>query len=87
LVVGPFANLSDDFMVLCDFLGRARALKAMYSWNINQPDACPGNEPTSFGGTNYPHGNGARAGVRKKKKINFRTFLYGEALSLHNNIT
>ncbi len=28
LVVGPFANLSDDFMVLCDFLGRARALKA-----------------------------------------------------------
>ena len=26
LVVGPFANLSDDFMVLCDFLRRARAL-------------------------------------------------------------
>ena len=29
LVVGPFANLSDDFMVLCDFLGRARALEAI----------------------------------------------------------
>ena len=29
----PYANLSDDFiMVLCDFLGRARALKAIYSW-------------------------------------------------------
>ncbi len=28
LVVGPFANLSEDFMALCDFLGRARALKA-----------------------------------------------------------
>jgi hypothetical protein len=27
LVVGPFANLSDDFVVLCDFLGRACALK------------------------------------------------------------
>ena len=27
LVVGPFAYLSDDFMVLCDFLERARALK------------------------------------------------------------
>jgi hypothetical protein len=35
LVVGPFANLSDDFMVLWDFLGRARALKAIYSWNIS----------------------------------------------------
>ena len=33
LVVGPFANLSDYFMVLCDFLGRARALKAMNSWS------------------------------------------------------
>ncbi len=31
LVVGPFANVSDDFMVLCDFLGRARALKAINS--------------------------------------------------------
>ena len=29
LVVGPFANLSDDFMVLCDFLGRARPLKRL----------------------------------------------------------
>ena len=37
LVVGPFANLSDDFMVLWDFLrrARARALKAIYSWNIS----------------------------------------------------
>ncbi len=33
-IVGPFANLSDDFMVLCDFLGRARALKAIFSWDI-----------------------------------------------------
>ena len=39
LVVGPFANLSDDFMVLCDFLGRARALKAIYSWNISPKHA------------------------------------------------
>ena len=31
LVVGPFANLSDDFMVLCDCLGRARALEAINS--------------------------------------------------------
>ena len=36
LVVGPFANLSDDFMVLCDFLG-ARALKAINSWNNISP--------------------------------------------------
>ena len=35
LVVDPFANLSDDFMVLCDFLGHARALKAIHSWNIS----------------------------------------------------
>ena len=35
LVVGPFANLSDDFVVLCDFLGRARALKAIHSWSIS----------------------------------------------------
>ncbi len=34
LVVGPFPNLSDDFMVLCDFHGRARALKAINSWYI-----------------------------------------------------
>ena len=39
LVVGPFANLSDDFMVLCDFLGRARALKAINSWNISPKHA------------------------------------------------
>ena len=30
LVVGPFANLSDDFMVLCDFLGRVSELRAIY---------------------------------------------------------
>ena len=37
LVVGPFANLSDDSIVLWDLslLGRARALKAIYSWNIS----------------------------------------------------
>ena len=35
LVVGPFANLSDDFMVLCDFLGRVRALRTLSSWNVN----------------------------------------------------
>ena len=39
LVVGPFANLSDDFMVLCDFLGRVRALRAINSWNINPKHA------------------------------------------------
>ena len=39
LVVGPFANLSDDFTVLCDFLGRARALRAISSWNINPKHA------------------------------------------------
>ena len=39
LVVGPFANLSDDFMVLCDFLGRARALKAINSWYISPKHA------------------------------------------------
>ena len=39
LVVGPFANLSDDFVVLCDFLGRARALKAIHSWNISPKHA------------------------------------------------
>ena len=37
LVVGPFANLSDDSIVLwgLSLLGRARALKAIYSWNIS----------------------------------------------------
>ena len=36
LVVGPFAIwLSDDFVVLCDFLGGARALKAISSWYIS----------------------------------------------------
>ena len=39
MVVGPFANLSDDFTVLCDFLGRARALRAISSWNINPKHA------------------------------------------------
>ena len=39
LVVGPFANLSDDFMVLCDFLGRVRALRAINSWNISPKHA------------------------------------------------
>ena len=39
LVVGPFANLCDDFMVLCDFLGRARALKAINRWNISPKHA------------------------------------------------
>ncbi len=39
LVVGPFANLSDDFMALCDFLGRARGLKAIYRWKISPKHA------------------------------------------------
>ena len=39
LVVGPFANLSDDFMVLCDFLGRVRAFRAINRWNINPKHA------------------------------------------------
>ncbi len=34
LVFGPFANLSDDFMVLCDFLGRVRALRTISSWKV-----------------------------------------------------
>ncbi len=34
-----FANLSDVFMVLCDFLGRARALKAIHSWNTSPKHA------------------------------------------------
>jgi hypothetical protein len=39
LVVGPFANLSEDFMVLCDFLGRVRAHRAINSWNISPKHA------------------------------------------------
>ena len=39
LVVGPFANLSDDFVVLCGFLGRARALKAIHRWNVSPKHA------------------------------------------------
>ena len=39
LVVGPFASLSDDFMVLCDFLGRVRAFRAISSWNISPKHA------------------------------------------------
>jgi len=34
-----FANLSEDFIVLCDFLGRARALKAINSWYISPKHA------------------------------------------------
>ena len=39
LEVGPFANISDDFMALCDFLGRAHALKAICSWKISSKHA------------------------------------------------
>ena len=39
LVVGPFANLSDDFMALCNFLGRVRALRTLSSWNVNPKHA------------------------------------------------
>ena len=39
LVVGPFANLSEDIMVLCDFLGRVRAHRAINSWNISPKHA------------------------------------------------
>ena len=39
LAVGLFANLSDDFMVLCDFLGRARTLKAINNWYISPKNA------------------------------------------------
>jgi hypothetical protein len=39
LVVGPFANLSDDFMVLCDFLGRVRALRTISNWNVSPKHA------------------------------------------------
>ena len=49
LVVGSFENLSYDFMVFCDFIGQARALKAIYSWNISPKQPRPGNEPTYFG--------------------------------------
>ena len=34
-MVGPFANLSDDLIVLCDSLGRFRAHRAINSWNIS----------------------------------------------------
>ncbi len=47
LLIGPYANLSDKFMVFCDFLGRARALKAINSWYIS-PKARVGNEPAYF---------------------------------------
>ena len=39
LVVGPFVNLSDDFMVLCDFLGRVRALRTISNWNVSPKHA------------------------------------------------
>ena len=39
LVVGPFANLSDDFMVLCDLLGRVRAFRAINNWKISPKHA------------------------------------------------
>ena len=48
LVVGHFATPSDDFMVLCDFLGRARALKAIHSWK-HQPEARAGDESAHSG--------------------------------------
>ena len=48
LVVGPFANLSDNFVVLCDFLGRARALKAIHSWNISPKHALAMNRHIKF---------------------------------------
>jgi hypothetical protein len=43
LAVGPFANLSNNFMVLSAFLGRARALKAINSWDISLKHARGGN--------------------------------------------
>ena len=43
LVVGPFANLSDDFMVLCDFLGRVRALRTISNWNVSPKHALATN--------------------------------------------
>ena len=39
LVVGPFPNLSDDFMVLCDFLRRVRALRTISIWNVSPKHA------------------------------------------------
>lgn len=38
LVVGPFANLSDDFVIVL-FLGRARVLKAINDRNTNPKHA------------------------------------------------
>ena len=43
LVVGPFANLSDEFKVLCDFLGQACVIKAMDLHLENQPEERVGN--------------------------------------------
>ena len=37
MVAGPFANLSDDFTVLCDYLGRLRAFKMIHRWQVD-PD-------------------------------------------------
>ena len=48
LVTGPFANLSDDFIVLCDFLGRARALEAINSWKISPKHALAMNRQTGI---------------------------------------
>ena len=45
LVVGPFANLSDDYMVLCDFLGRVRALRTISSWSASPKHALAINRP------------------------------------------
>ena len=48
LVVGPFANLSDNFTVLCGFLGRACNLQND-SQLEHQPEARAGHEPAYFG--------------------------------------
>ncbi len=39
LSFSPFADISDDFMVVCDFLGHVRALRTISSWNVSPKHA------------------------------------------------
>jgi len=43
LVVGLSAIPSDNFMVLCQFLGRASTLKAIERWNVHSKQAMASN--------------------------------------------
>ena len=50
MVVGPFAYLSDDFMVLFDFLGRVRTTQSTLQLQYEMSTkTCTGDEPPYFG--------------------------------------